>query len=130
MGREERQAVLRARIRELAASDLPDLDVVRDCARRARPRIRERPGSRAAASACRRDLAGACAGASTTLRLVGARRCARARRRRSARTLAAVGFAVFRTSTAIWVVEGGSLPEIVEAGSTSWAEGESFVVRR
>ena len=34
----------------------------------------------------------------------------------AARTLAAVGFAVFRSSTATWVAEGGSLPEIVERG--------------
>jgi TetR/AcrR family transcriptional regulator, regulator of mycofactocin system len=34
----------------------------------------------------------------------------------SARALAAVGFAVFRSSTAVWLDEGGSLPEIVERG--------------
>ena len=33
-----------------------------------------------------------------------------------ARTLAAVGFAVFRASTATWLTEGGSLPELVERG--------------
>ncbi|MFC6345305.1 hypothetical protein ACFP8W_25200, partial [Nocardioides hankookensis] len=34
----------------------------------------------------------------------------------AARTMAAVGFAVFRSATATWLDEGGSLPDHVERG--------------
>lgn len=116
MGRGERQAQLRARIRELAASDLPDLDVVRgaltDLARGFES-DRERVQLRQRAAATSPVLRGRLYDTFASWESVVARELGGDP---TARTLAAVGFAVFRSSTAIWVAEGGSLPAIVERG--------------
>ena len=114
MGREERQAELRARIRELAATDLRDVEVVReaviDLARgfetdRSRVLLRQR------AAASSPVLRGRLYDTFQSWEYVVARELGGDA---NARVLAGVGFAVFRSSTAIWLDEGGSLPEIVE----------------
>ena len=116
MGREERQALLRIRIRELAGTDLPDLEVVREALidlARGFESDRERVQLRQRAAATSPVLRGRLYDTFASWEFIVARELGEDA---SARTLAAVGFAVFRTSTAIWAVEGGSLPEIVEAG--------------
>jgi len=116
MGREERQAQLRARIRGLAASDLPDLDVVREAVvdlARGFETDRERVQLRQRAAATSPVLRGRLYDTFASWEHVVARELGGDA---SAKTLAAVGFAVFRAATATWVAEGGSLPEIVERG--------------
>lgn len=116
MGREERQAELRTRIRELAATDLDDLGVVRqavvDLARgfesdRHRVLLRQR------AAASSPVLRGRLYDTFQSWEYVVARELGGDR---SARVLAAVGFAVFRASMGVWLEEGGSLPELVQRG--------------
>lgn len=116
MGREERQAAVRARIRELAATDLDDLDVVRtavvEMARgfesdRDRVRLRQR------AAASSPVLRGRLYDTFQSWEYVVARELGGDA---NARILAGVGFAVFRSATAVWLDEGGSLPDIVAGG--------------
>jgi AcrR family transcriptional regulator len=116
MGREERQAALRARMRDLAASDLTDLHVVRSALvelARGFETDRERVQLRQRAAATSPVLRGRLYDTFASWEYVVARELGGGA---SARTLAAVGFAVFRSSTAVWLDEGGSLPEIVERG--------------
>jgi len=116
MGRDERQATLRSRIRGLAASDLPDLEVVRSALvelARGFESDRERVQLRQRAAATSPVLRGRLYDTFASWEYVVARELGGDA---SARTLAAVGFAVFRASSATWVAEGGSLPEIVERG--------------
>ena len=114
MGREERQAELRSRMRGLAASDLSDVDVVRSAlvelalgfeTDRQRVQLRQR------AAATSPVLRGRLYDTFQSWEFVVARELGGDA---SARVLAGVGFAVFRSSTAIWLDEGGSLPEIVD----------------
>ena len=116
MGREERQAELKARIRALAATDLDDLAVVRgaivDLARgfeRDRSRVRMR--QRAAATSAL--LRGRLYDTFQSWEYVVARELGGDA---SARVLAGVGFAIFRAATTVWLDEGGSLVELVEEG--------------
>jgi TetR/AcrR family transcriptional regulator, regulator of mycofactocin system len=116
MGREERQADLRGRIRALAATDLGPLDVV--CAAvvelaRGFENDRERVQLRQRAAAASPVLRGRLYDTFASWEHVVARELGGDA---PARTVAAVGFAVFRSSTATWLDEGGSLPEIVERG--------------
>ncbi len=116
MGREERQARLRAKLRELAGSDLADLDVVRGAvvdlaAGFETDRNRVRMRQRAAASSA--TLRGRLYDTFQSWEHVVARELGGDA---SARTLAAVGFAIFRSASAVWLEEGGSLPELVESG--------------
>ena len=119
MGREERQADLKVRIRELAATDLDDLGVVRQAVidlasgfETDRNRVLMR--QRAAMSSV--VLRGRLHDTFQSWEYVVARELGGDA---SARVLAGVGLAVFRASTAIWLEEGGSLPEIVERGFES-----------
>jgi TetR/AcrR family transcriptional regulator, regulator of mycofactocin system len=116
MGREARQAELRARLRELAASDLSDIEVVRAAlvglargfeSDRDRVRLRQR------ATATSPVLRGRVYDTFASWEYVVARELGGDV---TARTLAAVGFAVFRSATATWLTDGGSLPELVERG--------------
>jgi TetR/AcrR family transcriptional regulator, regulator of mycofactocin system len=114
MGREERQAELRTRIRELAASDLDDLGVVRQAViemARGFETDRNRVLLRQRAAASSPVLRGRLYDTFASWEYVVARELGGDA---SARVLAGVGFAVFRASTAIWLEEGGSLDEIVE----------------
>jgi AcrR family transcriptional regulator len=116
MGREERQATLRARIRGLATSSRSDLDVVREALvelARGFETDRERVQLRQRAAATSPVLRGRLYDTFASWEYVVARELGGDA---SARTLAAVGFAVFRASTATWVAEGGSLPDLVERG--------------
>ena len=116
MGREERQAGLRTRIRTLAATDLGDLDVLREALvelARGFETDRERVQLRQRAAATSPVLRGRLYDTFASWEHVVARELGGDAR---ARTLAAVGFAVFRASTATWAADGGSLPEIVERG--------------
>jgi len=116
MGREERQAGLRTRIRALAATDLGDLDVLREALvelARGFETDRERVQLRQRAAATSPVLRGRLYDTFASWEHVVARELGGDTR---ARTLAAVGFAVFRASTATWAADGGSLPEIVERG--------------
>jgi len=119
MGREERQAELKARIRELATTDLDDLGVVRraviDMARgfetdRNRVLLRQR------AAASSPVLRGRLYDTFQSWEYVVSRELGGDA---SARVLAGVGFAVFRASMAVWLEEGGSLPDVVERGFTA-----------
>ncbi|MDF1603729.1 TetR family transcriptional regulator [Nocardioides sp. YIM 152315] len=121
MGRAERQAELRGRIRELATTDLGPLDVVRTAVvelARGFESDRERVLLRQRAAATSPLLRGRLYDTFHSWEHVVARELGDDV---SARTLAAVGFAVFRASTATWVDDGGSLPEIVEQGFRSLA---------
>ncbi|GAA4695345.1 TetR family transcriptional regulator [Nocardioides conyzicola] len=118
MGREERQAQLRARIRELRAGDsgLDGLDVVRAALvelARGFESDRERVQLRQRAAAASPVLRGRLYDTFASWEHVVARELGGDA---AARTLAAVGFAVFRAATATWVADGGSLPELVERG--------------
>lgn len=116
MGREERQADLRARIRELAATDRSDFDVVRNAVvelARGFEADRVRLLLRARAAASSPLLRGRLHDTFHSWEYVVARELGGDA---SARVLAAVGFSVFRASMAIWLDEGGSLPELVEGG--------------
>jgi AcrR family transcriptional regulator len=119
MGREERQAELRARIRELAATDLDDVEVVREAViglARGFETDRSRVLLRQRAAASSPLLRGRLYDTFQSWEYVVARELGGDA---SARILAGVGFAVFRASTAIWLDEGGSLPDIVELGFDS-----------
>lgn len=114
MGREERQAELKARIRELAATDLDDLDVVRQAVvdlARGFETDRDRVLLRQRAAASSPVLRGRLYDTFQSWEYVVARELGGDS---SARVLAGVGFAVFRASMTVWLDEGGSLPEIVE----------------
>ena len=116
MGREMRQAELRVRIRDLIAADTAGLDVVRDALvelARGFETDRDRVQLRQRAAASSPVLRGRLYDTFASWEHVVARELGGDA---DARTLAAVGFAVFRASTATWVAEGGSLPELVERG--------------
>jgi len=116
MGREMRQAELRVRIRDLVAADTAGLDVVRDALvelARGFETDRDRVQLRQRAAASSPVLRGRLYDTFASWEHVVARELGGDA---DARTLAAVGFAVFRASTATWVAEGGSLPELVERG--------------
>ncbi|WP_051551286.1 TetR family transcriptional regulator [Nocardioides sp. URHA0020] len=116
MGREERQAELRSRMRELVAADLGDLDVVREALvelARGFESDRERVQLRQRAAATSPVLRGRLYDTFASWEHVVARELGGDA---GARTLAAVGFAVFRASTATWLTDGGSLPDLVRAG--------------
>jgi TetR/AcrR family transcriptional regulator, regulator of mycofactocin system len=116
MGREERQAVLRTVLRELAASHLDDIAVVRGAIvelARGFQTDRERVQLRQRAAATSPVLRGRLYDIFGSWEYVVARELGGDA---SARTLAAVGFAVFRSATATWLDDGGSLPEIVAEG--------------
>lgn len=116
MGRVERQAVLRTRIRELADVGLRDLDVVREAVvelARGFESDRERVQLRQRAAASSPVLRGRLFDAFASWEHVIARELGGDG---SARMLAAAGLAIFRAATTVWVDEGGSLPEIVERG--------------
>ncbi|MFC7493742.1 MULTISPECIES: TetR family transcriptional regulator [unclassified Nocardioides] len=116
MGREERQAELRSRIRDLATTDLTSLEVVRTAVvelARGFEADRERVHLRQRAAATSPVLRGRLYDTFQSWEHVVARELGGDA---DARTLAAVGFAVFRAGTAVWLDEGGSLPEIVERG--------------
>ncbi|QWF23792.1 TetR family transcriptional regulator [Nocardioides sp. LMS-CY] len=121
MGREERQAQLRARIRELAGGPLRPLEVVREAVvelARGFESDRERVQLRQRAAATSPVLRGRLFDTLASWEWAVARELGGDA---SARTLAAAGLAVFRASTAIWVDEGGSLPAIVERGFAALA---------
>ena len=116
MGREERQAELRARIRALAATDVAGLDLVREAVvelARGFETDRDRVQLRQRAAVTSPVLRGRLYDTFASWEAVVARELGGDA---SARTLAAVGFAVFRSATATWLTEGGSLPELVERG--------------
>lgn len=116
MGREERQAELRARISDLAATGVTGLDLVRAAVvelARGFETDRERVQLRQRAAASSPVLRGRLYDTFASWEHVVARELGGDA---DARTLAAVGFAVFRAATAAWVAEGGSLPELVDRG--------------
>lgn len=116
MGREARQAELRSRMRELAAAGRSDLDVVRDVVTglaRGFETNRERVQLRQRAAASSPVLRGRLYDTFASWEHVVAGELGGDA---AARTLAAVGLAVFRAATATWLDEGGSLPELVEGG--------------
>ncbi len=116
MGREERQGELRSRIRGLAATDLPDLAVVRAALvelARGFETDRDRVQLRQRAAATSSVLRGRLYDTFASWEYVVARELGGDA---AARTLAAVGFAVFRSATATWLADGGSLPDLVEDG--------------
>ena len=116
MGREQRQAELRARIRDLSGSGLSGLDVVREALvelARGFETDRERVQLRQRAAVTSPVLRGRLYDTFASWELVVARELGGDA---AARTLAAVGFAVFRAATATWLTEGGSLPDLVERG--------------
>ncbi|KQW48380.1 hypothetical protein ASC77_06355 [Nocardioides sp. Root1257] len=114
MGREERQAELRARMREL--SELTGPAVVREAVvglARGFETDRERVQLRQRAAASSPVLRGRLYDTFASWEHVVARELGGDA---AARTLAAVGFAVFRAATVTWLDEGGSLPRLVERG--------------
>jgi AcrR family transcriptional regulator len=116
MGRDERQAELRSRIRGLAATGLADLDLVREAVvelARGFESDRDRVQLRQRAAATSPVLRGRLHDTYASWEHLVARELGGDA---DARTLAAVGFAVFRASTATWLAEGGSLPGLVERG--------------
>ena len=114
MGRDERQAALRARIGELVTSGLDRRDVVRlamvDLARGFES-DRERVELRQRAAASSPVLRGRLYDIFTSWEHVVARELGGDA---DARTLAAVGLAVFRSAVGLWLDEGGSLPETAD----------------
>jgi TetR/AcrR family transcriptional regulator, regulator of mycofactocin system len=113
MGREERQAELR---RVVADSDGTGLAVVREAVAALAAGFaddRERVILRQRAAASSVVLRGRLFDTFASWEHVVARELGGDA---TARTLAAVGFAVFRAATATWLEEGGSLPELVEQG--------------
>ena len=116
MGREERQAELRAGLRALAATGVSGLDLVRAAVvelARGFESDRDRVQLRQRAAVTSPVLRGRLYDTFASWELVVARELGGDA---SAQTLAAVGFAVFRAATATWLTEGGSLPDLVAAG--------------
>lgn len=121
LGRDERQATLRHRIRVLAAEDVGDLAVVRGAlvelaagfeADRERVGLRQQAAERSAVVRGRLFDAFVSWEQVVAGELVASGRGDQAR----AQTLAAVGLGVFRAAVGRWLTEGGSLPSQVEAG--------------
>ncbi|MGB0101323.1 MAG: TetR family transcriptional regulator [Nocardioides sp.] len=116
MGRGERQAELRAALRELTTSDLTDLAVVEAAMSRLAEGFtadRERVVLRQRAAETSPVLRGRLFDTFASWERVVAHELGDDAR---GRTLAAVGFAVFRAATVTWVEDGGSLPGLVEEG--------------
>ena len=115
MGREERQAELRARMRDLS-TELAGPAVVREAVvglARGFETDRERVQLRQRAAASSPVLRGRLYDTFASWEHVVAGELGGDA---AARTLAAVGFAVFRAATVTWLDEGGSLPRLVERG--------------
>lgn len=116
MGREERQAELVSHIRAIDGVALTPAQVLRltiDALATGFEADRHRVELRQRAAATSPVLRGRLYDTFASWEHVVARELGGDAR---ARTLAAVGFAVFRSSTATWLDEGGSLPELVERG--------------
>lgn len=116
MGRDERQTELRAALRELARRDLTDLEVVRAAVgalARGFEDDRERIELRQRAATSSVMLRGRVFDMVLSWEYVVARELGGDV---AAQTLAAAGFGVFRAATTIWLVDGGSLPDLVEQG--------------
>jgi TetR/AcrR family transcriptional regulator, regulator of mycofactocin system len=116
MGRDERQAELRAALRELARQELTDLEVVRAAVgtlARSFEDDRERIRLRQLAAASSVTLRGRVFDMVLSWEYVVARELGGDV---AAQTLAAAGFGVFRAAATVWMLEGGSLPELVEQG--------------
>lgn len=116
MGRVERQAELRVHLRSLTATGGSPVTVVREAvvglargfeADRERVRLRQR------AAGTSPVLRGRLFDGFSSWERVTARELGDDP---AARTLAAAGLAVFRSSIAVWADEGGSLTELVEQG--------------
>lgn len=116
MGRDERQAELRASLRDLARQDLSDLEVVRGAVvalARGFENDRERVELRQQAAISSALLRGRLFDTVLSWEYVVARELGGDA---NAHTLAAAGFGVFRAAVTTWLTAGGSLPELVEAG--------------
>ncbi|MBZ5736527.1 TetR family transcriptional regulator [Nocardioides mangrovi] len=116
MGRDERQAELRAALRELVRRDLSDFEVVRAAVAtlaRSFEDDRERVELRQRAAASSVLLRGRVFDMVLSWEYVVARELGGDV---AAQSLAAAGFGVFRAAATTWMFEGGSLTDLVNAG--------------
>lgn len=121
MGREERQADLRASLRTLVRGELSDLAVVRGAVLALAGGFehdRERVELRQQAAISSVVLRGRLFDTIVSWEHVVARELGGDPR---AQALAAAGFGIFRAAVATWVADGGSLPDLVDQGFAALA---------